>query len=128
VEQSLKQHCQVDASEASLQPSSADNQSDSPSTAAAATLLLDREASAGNDDPFAEQPVLPVTWLSYKGQGSSTFLVWVAGQAAGQVSSAAAAHAVFIQRGVSTPVWQTDSTCGMHAPLAMAMHAKSIHD
>jgi hypothetical protein len=54
-------------------------------------VLLEQEASAGSNDPFAEQPVLPVTWLSCQGQGSSTFLVWVAGQSAGQVSSAAAA-------------------------------------
>jgi hypothetical protein len=108
VEQSLQQHCQVDPSEASLQPSPADKGCDSPSTAAAATLLLEREASAGSDDPFAEQPVLPVTWLSYKGQGSSTFLVWVAGQAAGQVSSTAAAHAMFKLRGICTRLWQLD--------------------
>jgi hypothetical protein len=55
-------------------------------------VLPEQEASADSDDSNAEQPVLPVTWLSYKGQGSSTFLVWVAGQAAGQVSSAAAAQ------------------------------------
>lgn len=53
--------------------------------AGAAAAQLQQETSELDDDPFAEQPVLPVTWLSYK--GSSSFLVWVAGQGAGQVSS-----------------------------------------
>lgn len=33
-----------------------------------------------------EQPILPVTWVSYKGDGSSRFRLWVGGQAAGQVN------------------------------------------
>lgn len=38
------------------------------------------------DDPFKEQPILPITWVSYKEGNSSRFLLWVGGQAAGQVS------------------------------------------
>jgi hypothetical protein len=48
---------------------------------------LEQEASESDEDTFAEQPMLPVTWLSYKGPDSRSFLVWVAGQGAGQVSS-----------------------------------------
>jgi hypothetical protein len=82
----------------SLQQSSGEQQGDSveaaAEAAAAAAMLVEQEALDADEDPFAEQPVLPVTWLSYKGQGSSSFLVWVAGQGAGQVGNCTAAAAV----------------------------------
>lgn len=84
-QQQLKQQLNADDSKASdLQASAAELQANSVDAGAAAAQLQ-QGTSELDDDPFAEQPVLPVTWLSYK--GSSSFLVWVAGQGAGQVSS-----------------------------------------
>lgn len=93
-EQQLQQQREADISEASsFKPSPAEQQSSSSNAAVAAAPAppLQHEDSEAAEESCTAQLMLPVTWLSYKGQDSNIFLVWVAGRGAGQVSSRAAA-------------------------------------